>query len=98
VNNELFVNELIEWQDNSESLLIERVLWIDEGYIIAFVFDLNAKKGFPQPKKVSELLEAISAGLAIKKIQDPWARIVRDESLTTREKEVRIFKKILAKR
>jgi hypothetical protein len=89
VNNELFVNEIIKWQDNSERPLIERVLWIDEGYIIAFVFDLNAKKGFPQPKKVSEILEAISAGLAIKKIQDPWARIVRDESLTAREKEIR---------
>ena len=44
MNNELFVNELIEWQDNAEIPLIERVLWIDEGYIIAFVFDLNAKK------------------------------------------------------
>jgi hypothetical protein len=89
VNNELFVNELIEWQDDSEIPLIERVLWIDEGYIIAFVFDINAKKGFPQPKKVSEILEAIAAGLVIKQTLDPWARTVRDESLTQKEKEVR---------
>lgn len=87
LNNNLFVNELIEWQSGSESQLIERVLWIDEGYIIAFVFDINAKKGFSEPKKVSSILEAISEGLAFKQQQDYWARIVRDENLTDREKK-----------
>jgi hypothetical protein len=89
MNNNLFVNELIEWNSGSENQLIERIVWVDEGYIIAFVFDINAKKGFPQPKKVSEILEAISMGLAFKQQQDSWARIVRDENLRDREKKYR---------
>lgn len=33
MNNDLFVNDLIEWIDESGNSFIERVLWIDEGYI-----------------------------------------------------------------
>ncbi len=29
--NELFVNDLIEWIDESGNNFVERVLWIDEG-------------------------------------------------------------------
>ena len=89
MNNDLFVNELIEWIDESGNNLIERVLWIDEGYVIAFVFDINAQTGFPEPKKVSEIIEAISDGKALKLKSDPWARIVRDEDLSDKEKELR---------
>lgn len=100
----LFVNDLIEWQaevatecisDKSDQTartserLVERVLWIDEGYILAFVFDIEAKKGFPHPRKISEILEALSTGLATKIAKDPWARIIQDEHLTTKEKECR---------
>ncbi|WP_066378030.1 Mu transposase C-terminal domain-containing protein [Anabaena sp. CA = ATCC 33047] len=87
--NDLFVNDLIEWIDESGNNFIERVLWIDEGYIIAFVYDINAKTGFPEAKKVSEIREAISDGRALKLKSDPWARIVRDEDLSEKEKELR---------
>jgi hypothetical protein len=89
MSNDLFVNDLIEWIDEAGSNLIERVLWIDEGYIIAFVFNIHAEKGFPEPKKVSEIKEAISDGRALKLKLDPWARIVRDEDLSDKEKEIR---------
>ena len=82
----LFTNDLIEWKNSSDNPLIERVLWIDEGYVIAFVFDINAKLGFPQPRRVSEILEALSEGFVTKLLNDPWARIVSDENLTDREK------------
>ncbi|NEU78997.1 DDE-type integrase/transposase/recombinase [Nostoc sp. UIC 10630] len=85
----LFVNDLIEWTLDLNVHIVERIIWIDEGYIIAFVIDINAKKGLPEPKKISEILEAISEGIAFKQQQDPWARIVRDENLTDREKEYR---------
>ncbi|MBD2359780.1 DDE-type integrase/transposase/recombinase [Anabaena minutissima FACHB-250] len=87
--NDLFVNDLIKWIDESGNNFIERVLWIDEGYVIAFVYDINAKTGFPKPKKVSEIIEAISDGCALKLKSDPWARIVRDEDLSEKEKELR---------
>ncbi|MDZ8257976.1 Mu transposase C-terminal domain-containing protein [Nostoc sp. ChiQUE01b] len=87
--NELFVNDLIEWIDESGNNFVERVLWIDEGYTIAFVFDINTKTGFPEPKKISEIIEAISDSRALKLKSDPWARIVRDEDLSEKEKELR---------
>ncbi|BAY32862.1 HMG-I and HMG-Y, DNA-binding protein [Nostoc carneum NIES-2107] len=86
---DLFVNDLIEWIVYDNAHVVERIIWIDEGYIIAFVIDINAKKGLPEPKKISDILEAISEGVAFKQQQDPWARIIRDENLTDREKEYR---------
>ena len=41
MNQEIFVNDIIEWLDQSENKLIERVLWIDEDYTLAFVFNIN---------------------------------------------------------
>ena len=89
MDEDLFVNELVNWRTDENSQLIERILWIDEGYVITFVLDINAKKGLPEPKRVSEILEAISEGIAFKQKQDPWARIIRDENLTDREKQYR---------
>ncbi|MEP0885455.1 Mu transposase C-terminal domain-containing protein [Trichocoleus sp. ST-U3] len=87
--DDLFVNDLIECTDESGNNFIERVLWIDEGYIIAFVFDIYAAKGFPQSKSVNEIREAISDGRASKLKSDPWARLVRDEELSDVEKTIR---------
>jgi hypothetical protein len=89
MNNNLFVNDLIEWIDSNPPNLIERVLWIDSGYNIAFVFDINAKKGFPEAKKVSEIRVAIHTEQALKLKQDPWARHLSDEDLTKIQKDYR---------
>lgn len=84
---DLFVNDLIEWIDESGNNVIERVLWIDSNYSLAFVFDIQAKKGFPEPKTVSEIKQAIKTGRALKLKNDPWARIVKDDWLTKTEKD-----------
>ena len=81
----LYVNDLIKWNDDS----IERVVWIDEEYSIAFLFELEANKGFPHPKSIAEIEEAIANQTADKYLQDPWARIVKDENLSEREISVR---------
>jgi NACalpha-BTF3-like transcription factor len=86
---DLFVNDLIEWIDESGSNVIERILWIDSNYSLAFVFDIQVKKGFPEPKTVSEIKEAIETGRALKLKNDPWARIVKDDWLTKTEKDYR---------
>ncbi len=89
MTNDLFVNNLIEWVDESGNNFVERILWIDEGYVIAFTIDINVKTGFPSPKRVSDIQEAINEGHALKLKTDPWARIVRDEDLSDKEKEIR---------
>lgn len=81
----LCVNDLIKWNDDS----IERVVWIDDEYSIAFLFELEANKGFPYPKSIAEIEEAIANQTASKHLQDPWARIVKDENLSERELSVR---------
>lgn len=85
----LFVNDLIKWEPDSENLIIERILWIDEDYTIAFMFDINAKSGFPVSRKVSNVMEALAEGCASKLLDDPWVRIVREEDLLEKTREKR---------
>ena len=91
MNSNLFVNEIIVWpsQSPNEKDLNERTLWIDEGYVIAFVFDINAEQGFPEIRNISDILEALSNGTASKQKSDPWARVIKDENLTARTIQVR---------
>ncbi|MGG6297979.1 hypothetical protein ACQ4M4_26590 [Leptolyngbya sp. AN02str] len=85
----LFSNDLIEWGNTSGNPLIERILWIDECYSIAFVFNIYAESGFPELRKVSEILEALAEGIASRCMIDPWGKILREDDLTVREKEIR---------
>ncbi len=81
----LYVNDLIKWNDGS----IERVVWIDDDYSIAFLFEIEANKGFPYPKSIAEIEEAILNEIASKYSNDPWARIIQDENLLEREIDIR---------
>ena len=89
MSNYLCVNDLIEWVDASGNSFVERILWIDEGYTITFVIDININKGFPVPKRISDIQEAINEGHALKLKTDPWARIIKDEHLSDKEKDIR---------
>ena len=55
----LYVNDLVEWINSTEKVKVERIVWIDENYILAFVFDINTNKGVPHAKKISEIEEAL---------------------------------------
>ncbi|MBW4599033.1 MAG: transposase family protein [Calothrix sp. FI2-JRJ7] len=89
MSNYLCVNDLIEWLDESGNSFVERVLWIDEGYVMAFTIDINAKTGFPVSKSIFNIQESINEGRALKLKSDPWAKIVRDGDLSHKEKEIR---------
>ncbi len=90
MTHEIFVNDLIEWlSDKDGNSLIERVIWIDEGYEIAFVFDIHATKGFPQSRSINDLKEALEHQEASKLEVDPWGIVIQEESLSTKEKELR---------
>ncbi|MGK7954255.1 MAG: Mu transposase C-terminal domain-containing protein [Crocosphaera sp.] len=85
----LYVNDLIEWVDHTEDSRVERIVWIDENYILAFVFDINTNKGVPYSKKISEIENSISEGIALKLKSDPWLRIITEEHLSQKEIEIR---------
>ncbi len=82
----LFERELIHWQRESESPIIERVIWTDD--VLAFTFDIHAKTGFPEPRLVSDILDALATGAA-ERVSDSWARVIRDEDLGEHERKVR---------
>ncbi|MDJ0577722.1 MAG: DDE-type integrase/transposase/recombinase [Xenococcaceae cyanobacterium MO_234.B1] len=85
----LYVNDLIEWLDDSGETTVERIVWLDENYILAFLFDINTNKGVPYPKRISEIEEAIAEGYALKLKSDPWLKIVTEDNLSEKEKEIR---------
>ena len=85
----LYINDLIKWVNDKGKSQVERIVWIDDNYIVAFVFDINTNKGLPVAKKVSEIEEAISEGLALKLKSDPWLTIVKEDNLSEKELEIR---------
>ena len=90
MNNEIFVNDLIQWQsDEKNNPLIERVVWIDDGYAVAFIINIYANKGFPRSYAIKDLKEALKNQEASKLEVDPWGRIVQEDSLSPKEKELR---------
>jgi Integrase core domain/Mu transposase, C-terminal len=85
----LYVNDLIEWVDDAGESRVERIVWIDENHIIAFIFDINTNKSLPALKRISEIEEAISEGLALKLKSDPWFKIITEDNLSEKEIEIR---------
>ena len=68
MDHEIFVNDLIKWESTNNDFagVVERVLWIDEGYTIAFMLNIESTKGFPRTFSVSGLREALKRGEAKK--------------------------------
>ncbi len=85
----LYVNDLIEWIDDVKETKVERIIWVDKNYVIAFVFDINTNKGVPCAKRISEIEEAIVEGVALKLKSDPWLKIVKENNLSNKEIEIR---------
>lgn len=86
---DIFVNDLIQWISTTEDSRIDRVLWIDDGYTIAFVITIYAESALPRQILVSEIEEAIKSSLAIKIPKDPWIKLVINEDLSDKDKTIR---------
>ena len=43
MSTKIFVNDLIQWVDSSGESQIDRILWIDTNYRIAYSIDINGK-------------------------------------------------------
>lgn len=82
------VNKVFKRTLSDGTVIKERVIWIDEGNIIAFLYDIAADTGFPALRKISELQKEISSGILVKDI-DPYNRVIDEDSLTPKEINIR---------
>lgn len=83
----LAVNTLIKWR-NDEETSIERILWLDCQSDLAFVIDVEANK-FPFAVTISEIEEGINEGVAVVLRDDPYLRVVDENDLSEKERQVR---------
>ena len=79
----LFVNMLLEWQNDTADLNIERILWIDPSYTVAVTIRLQDPKALPIRQKCQELEEAISAQQARILEVDPYGSLLKTENTIT---------------
>lgn len=83
----LAVNMLIRWQ-NDEKTSIERILWLDRQSDLAFVIDVEAND-FPFAVNISEIEEGINEGFATVLHDDPFLRVVDEDKLSEKERQMR---------
>jgi hypothetical protein len=83
------VNNLIRRDVSPGEPLLERVLWLSEGEDLAFVIEVDSKKGIPQPVKVSDLKEEAESGRLTILTEDKWARVIDEQELTEKQKSIR---------
>lgn len=73
-------NSIIEWINEGEENVLERVLWVDAENNQVVVINLNAEKPLPVIKELTFIHQALSQGLAIKRTVDPFAKIYANEA------------------
>ncbi|HWP95987.1 MAG TPA: transposase family protein [Syntrophomonadaceae bacterium] len=83
------VNELIEWKQDGSNKVVDRILWIDEGYVIAYTIDIFGAKAMPVARRIGELNEAINNGDAQKLNKDPWVRVINEDKMRLKDKKYR---------
>ncbi len=84
-----FVNSLVEWISENGNNRIDRILWIDEGYEVAFLIDIHKEESLPRQVFINEIEESIESSTAIIIKKDPWALIVPEEKLSSKDKVLR---------
>jgi hypothetical protein len=86
--NFLSVNSLIQYEADDE-IIILRVVYVDSANDIAFVINIQSKKGLPEFRKYSRLAEDIADKVAVISSDDPWARIISESELSEKDKQIR---------
>lgn len=85
----LAVNDLVK-EKIGDSTRQYRILWIDEGNIIAYIIDIDdAASGVPEKKKINDMKWAIMTGEAKRLEHDPLMKVIPDEELSDSEKKER---------
>ncbi len=85
----LAVNDVLE-EKIGEVTRQYRILWIDEGNIIAFIIEISDEdSGLPEKEKINDIKWAIMTGEAKKLENDSWMKVIPDEELSDSEKDSR---------
>ncbi|WP_339060575.1 hypothetical protein [Tepidibacillus marianensis] len=82
----LYVNEILE-DPNSQKK--HRVLWIDEGNVMAYLIDIFDERALPFIKSVREIKEEILRGELIKTKDDPFLNLITAKDLPDKYVELR---------
>ncbi|MDF2606228.1 MAG: transposase [Bacillales bacterium] len=94
----LYVNEILENLDTKEKY---RILWIDQGNIIAYLINLNDDKALPYIKNISEIKEEILQDILIKTKVDPFINFnneeVSEKYIEIRNQAWKIIKEMVVK-
>ncbi|UTW70539.1 hypothetical protein KHA80_09290 [Anaerobacillus sp. HL2] len=82
----IFVNEILHFPKTNETF---RILWIDEGNVIAYLIDLHDEKAVPFVMNVSDLKEEIPLDEIQKIKDDPFVHLLFHSEITDKQKEYR---------
>jgi sulfur relay (sulfurtransferase) DsrC/TusE family protein len=83
----LAVNTLIKYEDDDKS--IERILWISPDSRVVFTINIFVKVYKFKTRMVEEILEGIKVGHIKKVDDDPLKRLVAEEEINDKNKELR---------
>ncbi|MGC5325178.1 Mu transposase C-terminal domain-containing protein [Brevibacillus sp. SYSU BS000544] len=98
----IVVNDLICFIGNDGTETFERILWIDEGSVIAYTIDIYDANALPRTRKVKELVSELHQDHVRKHQDDPWITFINEtemngKSLQIRDKAWNIISEIVAK-
>lgn len=89
MNDNLFVNEVIEWNAIDGKKITERILWLDEYEDIAYTIDIYSDKGLPTLRKISEIRDELQNNTVVKLKEDPFIRYIKEEEIKPKYKDLR---------
>ncbi|GAB6553220.1 Mu transposase C-terminal domain-containing protein [Bacillus mobilis] len=82
----LLVNQLLYCSKEDK---LFRVLWIDEGYVICYVIEIDTSTGFPQKKLISTL-EKMLKNEEMKIVKDdPFLSCLQEDEISDKDKMIR---------
>lgn len=83
----LVINELLKYVSYDGH--IDRILWIDEGNIIAFLIDINSKEALPKLRKIKDILDDLRNERIVKVTEDPFSKYVDESTLELKNRSIR---------
>ena len=82
------VNTLIKWVQDNGKESVERVLWLDRQQNLAYVINIYLNES-PFPRSISDIEDGIMHGIAGILERDPFVKVVDEEELSEKSKEIR---------
>lgn len=80
------VNQILHYKTETESF--ERILWIDEGNVIAYTIDIYNDE-LPIKRKICDINNDLKDGVATILEHDPFLKFIDEEQLSSKNKNIR---------